>query len=170
MKKYVTIPNVITFLRLVGAIIMIFLEPLSTPFMIVYTVSGFTDTIDGYVARKMGGETDFGSKLDSVADLTFYTVMMLKLLPILVKLLPKSIWYCVGIILAFRIFVYVANAVKKRKFLSSHSYLNKASGLMLFAMPYFIKTKYLEPYAWMVIGITGVAAIYEFTYSLIRTD
>ena len=167
-KEYITIPNAITFTRLVGAILLIFLKPLGSVFLVIYSISGFTDAIDGFVARKMGGETDFGSKLDSVADLTFYTVMMLKILPFLVAELPGIIWYCVGAILIFRVFIYVVNAFKDRKFLTSHSYLNKASGLMMFALPYFIKTKYLEPYAWMVVGITGVAAIYEFTYSLIR--
>ena len=167
-KEYITLPNIITFMRLVGGIVLIFLKPLSLPFVIVYSLSGFTDAIDGYVARKTGQESDFGSKLDSVADLVFYTVMMLKMLPTLIERLPLTIWYLVGAILIFRIMIYMINAIKHRKFLSSHSYLNKASGLMMFALPYFAFTDYLEPYSWMLAGITAVAAIYEFTYSLIR--
>ena len=86
-KEYITVPNAITFSRLVGAILLIFLKPLDLGFFIIYTIAGISDAIDGYVARKMGGETDFGSKLDSVADLAFYTVMMIKILPVLVRLL-----------------------------------------------------------------------------------
>ncbi len=42
--------------------------------------------IDGTVARKTGTESEFGSKLDSTADLMFVTVCLLKLLPVLNKL------------------------------------------------------------------------------------
>lgn len=168
-KEYITIPNIITSIRLIGALILIFLKPLSTPYIVVYSISGLSDAIDGFVARKMHSVSEFGSKLDSVADLSFFTVMMLKILPTLVKKLPKSIWHYVTIIVAFRICIYLINAFLRKNLLSSHSYLNKASGLMLFVLPYLIGTSYLEPYSWMLVGVTGLAAVYEFTYSIVKT-
>ena len=168
-KEYITIPNIITSIRLVGALILIFLKPLSTPYIVVYSISGLSDAIDGFVARKMHSVSEFGSKLDSVADLSFFTVMMIKILPFLISGLPGSIWNYVTAIVLFRICIYVINAVRKKNLLSSHSYLNKASGLMLFVLPYLIDTEYLEPFSWMLVGVTGLAAVYEFTYSIVKS-
>ena len=165
-KEYLTIPNALTFTRLVGAIVLIFIKPMTLPFLVIYSIAGFTDAIDGYVARKLHQESEFGSKLDSVSDLTFYAVMLIKTFPFLYSGLPKKIWIFVGAVILFRLFMYIVNAVVKKEILTSHSYLNKASGLLIFGLPYLIGTAYLEPYSWSIVGVVYVAAIYEFTYSL----
>ena len=67
----------------------------STGFYVVYTFGGLTDAVDGTVARKLKLESEFGAKLDSVADLLFYAVMLLKLLPHLIRLLPAWLWWSV---------------------------------------------------------------------------
>lgn len=169
-KDYITIPNIVTFSRLVGSIILIFIKPLTKAFYIIYTISGLTDGFDGFLARRLGGETVFGSKLDSVSDLSFYTIMMIKILPFLYESLPTSIWRYVALIVGFRIATYIIGAIKKKKFLSSHTYLNKASGFMVFILPFFIGTHYLEPYSWMLIAVTALASLYEMTYSIIKTN
>ncbi|MBR3228562.1 MAG: CDP-alcohol phosphatidyltransferase family protein [Erysipelotrichaceae bacterium] len=165
-KEYFTIPNLLTLARLVGAIVLIFIKPMSVPFLVIYTLAGLTDAFDGYAARKLNQESEFGSKLDSVSDLTFYAVMLLKVFPILYAKLPKRIWIFVLAVIVFRLFMYIINAVIRKEMLTSHSYLNKASGLLIFCLPYLIPTTYLEPYSWSIVGVVIVAAIYEFTYSL----
>lgn len=167
-QKYVTIPNILTFTRLLGGLILVFLKPLQVPYMIVYTIAGVTDCFDGFVARKLNQTSEFGSKLDSVADLTFFTVMMIKILPFLIKQLPLSIWNYVTIVLIVRVLIYIINAIRKKGFLSSHSYLNKATGAMLFVLPYFVGTQYLEPFSWMLVGVSIIAAIWEFLYSILK--
>lgn len=168
-KEYLTMPNFVTSIRLFGAIILLFLKPLSIPFYIIYIISGASDAVDGFVARKMGGETEFGSKLDSISDLTFFGISLLKVLPLLIEQLPKMIWYFVSAIIAFRILMYILNALYKKEFLTSHTFLNKASTVMLFIIVLLINTRFLTPFAWMTVGITIIAAIYEFTYSLYLT-
>ena len=165
-KEYLNLPNCITALRLVASIALIFIEPMSTAFIVIYTIGGLTDAIDGFLARKMGLVSDFGSKLDSVADLSFYAVMLIKIFPLLFKQLPVIIWYFVAGIIVFRIIMYVMNAILGGEMLTSHHYLNKASGAMLFCLPYFVGWQFLEYYSWAIIGIVYVAGIYEFTYSL----
>lgn len=81
IKKH--IPNVVTSLRIVGTFILIFLQPMSAVFLVVYAFSGFSDVVDGYLARKLKAESELGSKLDSAADLLFYAVSLIKLLPLL---------------------------------------------------------------------------------------
>lgn len=137
MKKYLTIPNILTALRIVGAVGLLLVEPLSALFFAVYTFSGLTDALDGWVARKTGTASEFGAKLDSAADLLFYVVMMLRILPELVRRLPGWIWYWVGLIVLSRAALYAVVALRFHRFSSPHTYLNKLTGLFVFLIPYF---------------------------------
>ena len=38
--------------------------------------------IDGAVARKTGTDSEFGAKLDTIADIVFTAVCMIKILPL----------------------------------------------------------------------------------------
>ena len=166
MKKYISIPNCLTAARLLGAVIMMFISAMTPLFLVVYAISGLTDAVDGYAARKLGGETEFGSKLDSVSDLAFYSVMLIKTFPFLYAELPHLIWWFVLSVMAFRLLIYIVNAAVKKELLSSHSYLNKASGFMLFCLPFIVGSDFLTPYSWMLVGVCWVAAFWEVTYSI----
>ena len=66
-----TIPNVISFVRLLG--VPVFLYLLLGPHhdvaaLIVLTVGGTTDWVDGYVARRMHSVSRLGELLDPFAD------------------------------------------------------------------------------------------------------
>ena len=167
-KEYLTVANCITSLRIVGALIIVFLKPLKTFFFIVYTLSGVTDAIDGFIARMLHQESEFGSKLDSVADLTFYSVLMIKILPLLIKLLPCSIWHFIVFAILVRIILYLYTAFKNKKLLSSHSYLNKATGLLIFFLPYVLLANFVELYCWILVGIAVAATIQEFINVIIK--
>lgn len=104
----------------------------STGFYVVYTFGGLTDAVDGTVARKLKLESEFGAKLDSVADLLFYAVMLLKLLPHLIRLLPAWLWWSVGAVLAIRAAAYVSAFCRYKRFASLHTWLNKATGACAF--------------------------------------
>ena len=73
--------NIITITRIIGTIIFFNLEVLSPMFYYVYIYCGLSDVIDGFVARKLNITSPIGSILDSISDLLFYTVMMIKILP-----------------------------------------------------------------------------------------
>ena len=47
--------------------------------MILYSLCGLSDILDGYVARKMNLQSTRGAKLDSLADLIMYTVVIIML-------------------------------------------------------------------------------------------
>lgn len=171
MKKYISIANCITSLRLIGAIILIFTKTFSMPFYIIYTICGVSDVLDGTIARMTGSASDFGSKLDSVSDLTFYTIMMLKVLPRLIEILPLSVWIIVGIILGLRVASYVTAAVKYKKFASLHTYLNKLTGAAVFSVPYLFM---LQPYTIVLciaVAIIGaISTAEELLMHLMSTD
>ena len=73
--------NLITGVRILCSFALLFCQPFSLSFIVFYLVAGFTDMIDGAVARKTGTTSEFGAKLDTVADFVFVAVCLWKLLP-----------------------------------------------------------------------------------------
>lgn len=65
------LPNVISALRFLGAICLLFFGVESCAFWVIYFVCGLSDMADGYFARKLGCESKTGAILDSLADLVF---------------------------------------------------------------------------------------------------
>ncbi len=61
--------NIIRGIRIVLSVALLFCPALSPTFYALYIVAGFSDMIDGAVARKTGTVSEFGSKLDTVADI-----------------------------------------------------------------------------------------------------
>lgn len=170
LAKIVTVPNCITAARIVGTVFLIFLAPLSLAFYIVYTLCGLTDLLDGWIARSTNNITEFGSKLDSIADLFFYIVMMLKIIRILWRLLPLWIWYVLGAVLLLRVVCYITAAIKFRCFTSLHTRLNKICGISVFLLPYFLALPCAVAYCIAACLFGGVAACYELTLHLCRKE
>lgn len=68
MKKY--IPNIITIIRIFLAVSfpIIFLLGYEKTAIIIFAVAAFTDSIDGFLARRWKVVSDLGSRLDVIAD------------------------------------------------------------------------------------------------------
>ena len=93
------LPNYITCLRILGTGFLLFTKPLSVAFFITYLFTGVTDALDGFLARKLNIVSEFGAKLDSIADLLFYTVLLAKIFPALWETLPWVIWVVLAAVL-----------------------------------------------------------------------
>ena len=132
------LPNFITLLRIILTICLLFIKPFTAMFFIIYSASGATDILDGVIARATKTTSEFGAKLDSVADLLFYSVMIIKIFPTLLKILPSWLWVAAWAVVAIRVFCYVFAAIKYHCFASLHTNLNKTTGFFMFAMPYFV--------------------------------
>jgi len=155
------IPNFITSLRLVGTGCLLFIQPLTTAFFVVYTVSGLSDLLDGWIARATNTVSELGAKLDSIADLSFYTVMVVRIFPVLWEVLPRVFWAGLGAVILVRVCSYSLAAVKYRRFASLHTKLNKLSSATVFFVPYVIELPAGEPFCWLVCAIAGTAAVEE---------
>lgn len=160
-RDYFNIPNIITSIRFFGALVILFLKPFSLLFFIIFFIAGFTDCIDGFLARKLNSVTDFGSKLDSVCDLVFYIVLFIKIMPYLISILPTTIWYFVAIVLITRIALYIYAGTHNKGLISNHTYLNKITGVMIYLLPFVSLTKYIEEYAWLTVIISMLAVFHE---------
>lgn len=156
-----TIPNIITLFRLIGTIGLLFIKPFSAVFYVVYSLCGLSDVLDGLIARMTRKTTEFGAKLDSVADIIFYSVTLLRILPVLLEQLPDIIWYIVTGILVIRLLAYLVAAVKYHCFASLHTYLNKLTGAAVFTVPYFLMHAGDVIVCFVVCVIAGIASLEE---------
>lgn len=154
------LPNSITCLRILGALALLFIEPLTAVFYWVYTFAGLSDALDGWLARRTHTTSELGKKLDSVADLLFYSVMLVRLLPVLLQRLPLEIWILIGVILLVRICAYITAAIKYHRFASLHTYLNKITGGAVFLVPYILLLP-IDVFLCGVVCVIGLAASIE---------
>ena len=162
------IANIITLTRLIGSLLLPFVPALSREFFIIYTYCGVTDVLDGFIARKTHTESKFGSRLDSVSDLTFYTIMMIMIMPFLREYLPQYVWVIIYITFIIRVALYSYVGITKHKLISNHTLFNKATGFFLFILPYMINTKYFIPYSTFLSLLALVAALYEIYLVFIK--
>ena len=82
------LPNILSLLRIVGAIALLLSNVPGILFWMLYIVCGISDITDGWLARKLKCVTRTGALLDSLADICFVACCAWKLLPILK--LPKA--------------------------------------------------------------------------------
>ncbi len=130
MKK---IPNILSTLRIALSFCLFLIRPFSGLFVAVYLICGFTDMIDGYIARKVNAVSTLGAALDSAADFVFVGILMIVLLPVMK--IPGWIWIYIAFIAAVRVTSVVIAFVKYKKIAMLHTYGNKATGLILFVVP-----------------------------------
>ncbi len=165
-KEIFSLPNCITMFRIVGTACMVFTDPLKEAFYTIYTLCGISDVLDGWIARRRNQTSELGSKLDSIADLTYYFVMALMILPELIRILPAAIWYAVIAIVGLRVASYLLVAFKFHRFASTHTYGNKLTGAGVFGIPYFIATEYGVIYCVIACTVAALASMEEFIIHL----
>lgn len=162
--------DTVTTMRMAASLFLFFIPLKSIWFLVIYTFAGLTDVLDGWLARKTGRASEFGARLDSVADLLFYSVLLTRLFPVLYQMLPGVIWYAVSGIVLVRLASYVTAAVKYHRFASLHTWLNKLTGAAVFLLPYVLFDSNIVVYTWAVCIIAFAASAEELAIHLLRTD
>lgn len=160
------LPNAISSVRIACTAWLLFMEPLAPLFMVVYVLTGITDVLDGAIARRYGTTSELGARLDSIADILFYTLILIRIFPVLWVTLPKKIWVMVGAVIVVRLISYGTFALKHHRFASLHTYLNKATGLLVFGVALFIKTPIAVPYCWLVCIVGMISSLEELIIHL----
>lgn len=151
--------NIITSCRILCSIVMLFFPALSPVFYVLYLSAGFTDMIDGTVARKTNTASEFGSRLDTIADFVFVVICLIKLLPVLD--IPMWLWIWTGGITVIKIINVVSGFVVQKKFVAVHTIMNKTTGLLLFLLPLTLSILNLKYGAIVVCVAATFAAIQE---------
>ena len=163
MKKYIA--NIITGSRIIFSLPLLFIPLSSAWFYILYLFCGFTDMIDGTIARKTGTAGEFGARLDTVSDFVFMLVCCVKILPLIH--ISVWLWVWITLIALTKIFNIAFVFTLKKKLISNHSVLNKITGFALFLLPFtltFIETAYSVS----TICVLATAAVIEEVYFTLK--
>ena len=155
--------NIITISRILCSIALLFCPVFSFGFYVVYLFCGFTDAIDGTIARKTKSTSESGARLDTAADIVFVAVCLVKILPLIH--LRIWIWVWIGVITTIKIGNILWGFIRSKSLISIHTILNKATGFLLFLFPFtlgFIEPMYSSV---MVCSLATVSAINEVYYT-----
>ena len=134
--------NIVTSLRIVlsGAILVC---PLfSVGFYIAYAICGISDMVDGTIARRTKSATELGARLDTIADSIFAFAVIIKIAPIL----DRVLWVWIAIITSIKLINITVGYIRYHKLISLHTSLNRVTGAILFITPFtllFIDQRYL---------------------------
>ena len=151
--------NIITGCRILCSILLLFVPAFSSTFYILYLVAGFTDMIDGPIARKTNTANEFGSRLDTIADIVFVAACMIKLLPVLT--IPTWLCIWIGVIAIIKVFNIISGYIVQKKLVAKHTVMNKVTGAVLFILPLTLSVVDLKYSGGFICTIAILAAIQE---------
>lgn len=167
MKKH--IPNILSCIRIIGAaVLLLFFDDFTAPFLIIYAISASTDALDGYFARKFDCCSMLGVTLDTIGDL------LIGMTPVKViiwqKLYVGNEWFF--ILIGAAIFFFLCSAtlsqIKFKKFTFPHTYFDKLLGVCVAASPfiyYFTKDMKI---LFIVVGVVFALCGFENFLIMIR--
>ncbi len=150
------IPNFLSFYRLLTfpLILWFIYSGKENLFAIFLCVNLVTDILDGLIARSFNLQTEFGAKLDSLADNGTFIAAFIGIFTFKLDEMTNSIWM-LWLFIGFFVFGLLVSFIKFKQYPSLHLYTTKIGGyvqgffiFVLFAWSY---NEYLF-YAAMTIG------------------
>ena len=166
MTKHIA--NLLTFCRILGSVLLLFFSAFSVEFYIIYLFCGFSDMIDGTVARKTNSVSRLGSQLDTIADLVFIMASIIRLLPAIH--IPDWLLIWCGAIAVIKISNIILGFICKKQFVSLHTVMNKITGLLLFLLPLSIPFAEIKYSAAVVCSVATFSAIQEGVYVIAGSE
>jgi cardiolipin synthase len=98
--RFLTIPNIICFLRVLGSLCLIWVAAAgyARVFVISFVALSLSDWIDGKLARWLNQRSDFGARLDSASDSILYACLLVGSLILKWDVLQHEVvWIGVGL-------------------------------------------------------------------------
>jgi CDP-diacylglycerol--glycerol-3-phosphate 3-phosphatidyltransferase len=128
-----TVPNALCVIRLLGspALVALAWADLPDACLGLFVVLSLTDWLDGKLAKRLGQETEFGARLDTVADVTFYACMLLAVLVLRGDLIRQEAAWIIPAVLSYAV-SFAAALIKYRQLPSYHTRMAKTSWLLVF--------------------------------------
>ena len=145
MKKYFKyVPNILTLIRflLIPIIITLLSQGKYIDAIIVFSISGITDILDGVIARKFNFISDFGKLMDPLAD-KFTQLSMLVMLTVK-KIIP--LWIVIVVFIKEFCMICGASFLYGKELVVSSKWYGKASTTLFYiAIVVSLILKELEP-------------------------
>lgn len=151
--------NIITIIRIIMSVVLFFIFNQPVLFFVLYILGGLTDVLDGYVARLTNTQSELGARLDSIADLLLFAIILMSI----IRWMGKDIFIYIpllAVIAAVRLVNIGIAAYKYHTFAIIHTIGNKAAGFLLFFAPVIIWLK--QPWAlWLMCILAFLSALEE---------
>lgn len=139
--RWMTLPNCLTALRIVGSPGLVILGILGQPIglAVLAAVLVLTEWLDGLLARRLGLETSTGARLDTIADAVFYSSMLVGL----ICLVPERVggeWFWIALAIGSYGSSWLVSRMKFGRLPSYHTWMAKAAwvfvlpGILLLAL------------------------------------
>ena len=151
--------NIITCIRIACSIALLFCPVFSPAFYAVYIAGGFSDMIDGSVARKTGTVSELGSKLDTAADFILVLVCLIRFIPAIRVPTWLIIW--IVVIAAIKGINLISGYVMRKEIVLLHTAMNKVTGMLLFVLPLTLASIDLKYSGAPVCAAATFAAVQE---------
>lgn len=158
------IPNCISFSRIIFSLILLFVKPLNATFYAIYIICGFSDMLDGFIARKTGTTSTLGEKIDSVADMVMIGVLLVRLYPIIRPTTDIAVW--IVLIAMIRLAAMVIALIKYKVLAMLHTYGNKITGMVLFLLPILLLCIDVTALMYICCIVASLSAIEELAIHL----
>jgi len=155
VPRFGTLPDFITLSRLVLTPVLWVLALVGERQLlgILVAVAGFTDVLDGFLARRLGRTSRWGSQLDSVADMVLVASITIWLV-----MLRPDFYRDHGTVLlawvALALFTLLVGWIRFRRFADLHLYSAKAAGFVgyLFVIYLLMFDGPAAPFFYVAIG------------------
>lgn len=130
-------------------------------FIILLSVNLVTDILDGFIARRFNMQTEFGARLDSIADIGTYICAFSGMCYFYFDFISEHRF---GFILMMSLYLVpqVISLIKFKRSPSLHLYSNKITGYIqgIFIFTFFNFGNY-PPYFYFMIGFSSLAYLEE---------
>ena len=119
---YHNLPNLVSFVRILMAPVLLYLaiDQQAMTFIGVLLFTGFTDVLDGYLARRLNLVSQLGAKLDSWGDFFIYSTMAVSAWLLWPDIIVREQIYVIMIVCSFTLPVLIG-LIKFRKLTSYHT-------------------------------------------------
>ncbi len=161
-KKLINIPNTLSFYRLLTFPVILYLAiaGYEQAFAVLIIINLLSDVLDGLLARALKQETEFGARLDSIADISTYFLVFLGILVFKRHDFAPHV-FSFSVFIGLLVVAILLSLIKFRRFPSLHLYSWKIGGYIqgFFFFILFAFGFYTPLYYFMIVW--GILAFIE---------
>jgi cardiolipin synthase (CMP-forming) len=161
-KSLLSIPNILSFYRIITFPLVLYfaISHRELIYFVLLAIDLITDVLDGYLARKLKLETEFGAKLDALADIGMYILAFIGLLCFKGEVLQPyltSFYIFLGVFILPKIIAYA----RFRSFPGLHLYTSKVGGYLQGFFFLSLFTIGFYPLFYYIMIIEGIISFVE---------
>ena len=167
-REIYNLPNLVSFIRILMAPVLFYFAFTQRPvwFLGALMFSGFTDVLDGFLARTLNQITAMGSRLDSWGDFTIYSTMAICAWILWPELVVQEIVSYIVIVISFTSPVIVG-LIKFRTITSYHTWTVKVAVVITFIGYILLFAGWLDWPFRVAAVFCAVAALEEIAITLL---